>query len=224
MPSPTEFMCWKKAASATAARPRNCVTTPRYASGCWHCERLPLLIFNQRRQLADRGRAATDAVCPPQTHPETRSAAITRAERRPRRIPPRSHRSKPPQARHADPNANADLSNLRRHAAHEHGRDRRSPPPQYFKTDFFNGIAPQPPFAAAPGTGSVGWFSVIRDLPGLGPMRQTRSFTAWSSSAVDSATRCCPNRVGQRLRQPSLRRTGLQNNGCGNYRCRCSTR
>ena len=62
LPSPTEFMCWKKAASATAARPRNCVTTPRYASGCWHCERLPLLIFNQRRQLADRGRAATDAV------------------------------------------------------------------------------------------------------------------------------------------------------------------
>src|SRR5437868_9151409 len=81
-----------------------------------------------------------DAVRPPQTHPETRSAAITRAERRPRRVPPRSHRSKPPQARHADPNANADLSNLRRRAAHEHGRDRRSPPPQYFKTDFFNGI------------------------------------------------------------------------------------
>src|SRR5438046_2068196 len=61
-------------------------------------------------------------------------------KRRPRRIPPRRHRPKPPQARHADPNANADLSNLRRRAAHEHGRDRRSPPPQYFKTDFFNGI------------------------------------------------------------------------------------
>src|SRR5947208_1026681 len=88
---------------------------------------------------AQKGR---DAVRPPQTHPETRSAAITRPERRPRRIPPRRHRPKPPQARHADPNANADLSNLRRRAAHEHGRDRRSPPPQYFKTDFFNGIAP----------------------------------------------------------------------------------
>src|SRR5439155_5571104 len=86
---------------------------------------------------AQKGR---DAVRPPQTHPETRSAAITRPKRRPRRIPPRRHRPKPPQARHADPNANADLSNLRRRAAHEHGRDRRSPPPQYFKTDFFNGI------------------------------------------------------------------------------------
>src|SRR5437773_1341372 len=86
---------------------------------------------------AQKGR---DAVRPPQTHLETRSAAITRPKRRPRRIPPRRHRPKPPQARHADPNANADLSNLRRRAAHEHGRDRRSPPPQYFKTDFFNGI------------------------------------------------------------------------------------
>src|SRR5947208_8026015 len=88
-----------------------------------------------------------DAVRPPQTHPETRSAAITRPERRPRRIPPRRHRPKPPQARHADPNANADLSNLRRRAAHEHGRDRRSPPPQYFKTDFFNGIGQNQPIA-----------------------------------------------------------------------------
>src|SRR5207237_3830546 len=92
---------------------------------------------------AQKGR---DAVRPPQTHLETRSAAITRPKRRPRRIPPRRHRPKPPQARHADPNANADLSNLRRRAAHEHGRDRRSPPPQYFKTDFFNGIAPRRPF------------------------------------------------------------------------------
>src|SRR5213595_645189 len=89
---------------------------------------------------AQKGR---DAVRPPQTHLETRSAAITRPKRRPRRIPPRRHRPKPPQARHADPNANADLSNLRRRAAHEHGRDRRSPPPQYFKTDFFNGIDPK---------------------------------------------------------------------------------
>src|SRR5207237_3499893 len=86
---------------------------------------------------AQKGR---EAARPPQTHRETRSAAITRPKRRPRRSPPRRHRPKPPQARHADPNANADLSNLRRHAAHEHGRDRRSPPPQYFKTDFFNGI------------------------------------------------------------------------------------
>src|SRR5438105_5532991 len=90
---------------------------------------------------AQKGR---DAVRPPQTHLETRSAAITRPKRRPRRIPPRRHRPKPPQARHADPNANADLSNLRRRAAHEHGRDRRSPPPQYFKTDFFNGIGQLP--------------------------------------------------------------------------------
>src|SRR5438874_12579742 len=88
---------------------------------------------------AQKGR---DAVRPPQTHLETRSAAITRPKRRPRRIPPRRHRPKPPQDGHAEPNANADLSNLRRRAAHEHGRDRRSPPPQYFKTDFFNGIAP----------------------------------------------------------------------------------
>src|SRR5437763_14873629 len=93
---------------------------------------------------AQKGR---DAVRPPQTHLETRSAAITRPKRRPRRIPPRRHRPKPPQARHADPNANADLSNLRRRAAHEHGRDRRSPPPQYFKTDFFNGIGQTLPSA-----------------------------------------------------------------------------
>src|SRR5437588_12957305 len=106
-----------------------------------------------------------DAVRPPQTHPETRSAAITRAKRRPRRIPPRSHRSKPPQARHADPNANADLSNLRRHAAHEHGRDRRSPPPQYFKTDFFNGIAPQLPFTELLSMGSFGWKLGVNRLP-----------------------------------------------------------
>src|SRR5947207_13957321 len=91
---------------------------------------------------AQKGR---DAVRPPQTHLETRSAAITRPKRRPRRIPPRRHRPKPPQARHADPNANADLSNLSRRAAHEHSRDRRAPPPQYFKTDFFNGIAPMQP-------------------------------------------------------------------------------
>src|SRR6266513_546474 len=102
---------------------------------------------------AQKGR---DAVRPPQTHLETRSAAITRPKRRPRRIPPRRHRPKPPQARHADPNANADLSNLRRRAAHEHGRDRRSPPPQYFKTDFFNGIAPQPTLTEPAGIGRVG--------------------------------------------------------------------
>src|SRR5947207_4772069 len=94
------------------------------------------------QDLAMSAQKGRDAVRPPQTHLETRSAAITRPKRRPRRIPPRRHRPKPPQARHADPNANADLSNLRRRAAHEHGRDRRSPPPQYFKTDFFNGIAP----------------------------------------------------------------------------------
>src|SRR5207237_10266747 len=94
---------------------------------------------------AQKGR---EAARPPQTHRETRSAAITRPKRRPRRSPPRRHRPKPPQARHADPNANADLSNLRRRAAHEHGRDRRSPPPQYFKTDFFNGIGHHQSFSS----------------------------------------------------------------------------
>src|SRR5438045_4217024 len=97
--------------------------------------------YCQRKKGRDAGR-------PPQTHPEIRSAAITRAERRPRRIPPRRYRPKPPQDRHADPNANADLSNLRRRAAHEHGRDRRSPPPQYFKTDFFNGIGHHQSFSS----------------------------------------------------------------------------
>src|SRR5437868_11731948 len=53
-----------------------------------------------------------DAVRPPQTHPETRSAAITRPERRPRRIPPRRHRPKPPQARQADPGAGAARRDL----------------------------------------------------------------------------------------------------------------
>src|SRR4029077_17886510 len=72
---------------------------------------------------AQKGR---DAVRPPQTHPEARSAAITRAERRPRRGPPRRHRPKPPQARHADPGAGADRSHLRRCGPRRRGRDRRS--------------------------------------------------------------------------------------------------
>ena len=49
-----------------------------------------------------------DAVRPPQAHPEARSPAITRAERRPRRVPPRRHRPEPPEARQADPGAGAD--------------------------------------------------------------------------------------------------------------------
>src|SRR5207248_6472809 len=90
--------------------------------------------------LAPPAQKGRDAVRSPEAHSEARSAPTTRAERRPRQVPPRRDRSEPPQTRQADPNANADLSNLRRRAAHEHGRDRRSPPPQYFKTDFFNGI------------------------------------------------------------------------------------
>src|SRR5437763_15631297 len=79
-------------------------------------------------------------------HPEARPTATARTERRPRRIPPRRHRPKPPQARQADPGAGVDRCDLKRRGAHEHDRDRRFPPPQYFKTDFFNGIAPKPSF------------------------------------------------------------------------------
>src|SRR5438067_7304515 len=43
-------------------------------------------------------------------------------------------------ARQADPGAGVDRCDLKRRGAHEHDRDRRFPPPQYFKTDFFNGI------------------------------------------------------------------------------------
>jgi NAD(P)-dependent dehydrogenase (short-subunit alcohol dehydrogenase family) len=51
-----------------------------------------------------------------------------------RRVPPRGHRPKPPQARHADPGARADRSELRRGVAHRRGRDRRSAPPRLLQT------------------------------------------------------------------------------------------
>src|SRR4030081_3748833 len=67
--------------------------------------------FGRGRTLLDR----RDAVRAPEAYSEARSVAITRTKRRPRRVPPRRHCPKPPQARHADPNANADLSNVKRH-------------------------------------------------------------------------------------------------------------
>src|SRR5690348_1326297 len=33
-------MCWRRAVSATAARPRNCATMSRSATGCWRCRSL----------------------------------------------------------------------------------------------------------------------------------------------------------------------------------------
>src|SRR5437868_11904827 len=95
---------------------------------------------------AQKGR---DAVRPPQTHLETRSAAITRPKRRPRRIPPRRHRPKPPQARHADPGANAERRDLRRRVYHPRPPDRRPRHRDYFKPDFFTAIGATPPLARA---------------------------------------------------------------------------
>ena len=65
--------------------------------------------------LKARTKEGRDAVRAPEAYSEARSVAITRTKRRPRRVPPRRHCPKPPQARHADPNANADLSNVKRH-------------------------------------------------------------------------------------------------------------
>ena len=76
-----------------------------------------------------------DAVRPSQAHPGAPSAAITRTERCTRRIPPRRHRTKPPQAGQAVPGAAADLSNLRRCAFHQRYRDRQ-PSCDYFQPNF----------------------------------------------------------------------------------------
>src|SRR5262249_6301954 len=89
---------------------------------------------------------------PSQTHPQARSAAIARAEWRPRRIPPRRHRPKPPQARQADPSAVANRRELRRRDAY-----RRAPAIRAAtltsKPDFFNGIGHLRPYAAWSPTG-----------------------------------------------------------------------
>ena len=55
------------------------------------------------------------------------------------------HRTKPPQTRHADPGAGADRSDLRRRGAHRRGRPADPHRGDYFKPDFFNGIAPNRP-------------------------------------------------------------------------------
>jgi len=70
------------------------------------------------------------AIRSPQTPPEARSVAITRPERRPRRVPPCGYGPKPQEAGEVDPGASADRSDLRRRGAHRHGRDRQSMPPR----------------------------------------------------------------------------------------------
>src|SRR5215472_7251094 len=70
----------------------------------------------QQRMIATaRAQEGRNAVRTPQTHPEARPAAITRAKWRPRRVPSRRHRPKPSQARQADPSAGG---RVRRRAEH----------------------------------------------------------------------------------------------------------
>ena len=142
--------CWVGSTQAVRWRPvsRIGVALPQNLMQSLSCKPIAPVPKLANRTPLDRGvqdlalsaQKGRDAIRPPQTHPEARSAAITWAERRPRRIPPRRHRPKPPQARQADPGAGVDRCDLKRRGAHEHDRDRRFPPPQYFKTDFFNGI------------------------------------------------------------------------------------
>src|SRR5205085_5096319 len=95
--------------------------------------------------LKARTKEGRDAVRAPEAYSEARSVAITRTKRRPRRVPPRRHCPKPPQARHADPNANADLSNVKRHHRSSAFSRMRHRHRDYLKSDFFNDIRRERP-------------------------------------------------------------------------------
>ena len=92
-------------------RPRCCPKTP--------ARKVPRSIYEGARDMArdfaktDEARnipeatqEGRDAVRAPQAHPASRPAPITRTERRPRRVPSRSHRPEPQEARQTDPDAN----------------------------------------------------------------------------------------------------------------------
>ena len=72
------------------ACPKDPSLHPMRALAIWHATSQDRGV----QHLALSAQKGRDAVRPPQTHPETRSAAIARAEWRPRRIPPRRHRAK----------------------------------------------------------------------------------------------------------------------------------
>ena len=101
------------------------------------------------QDLALSAQKGRDAVRASETHPEARSVAITRAERCPRRVPSRRHRTEPPQARQADPGAGAGRSDLRRQADRWRTRQPRALPPRSLQTRTCSTESPpQRPFSA----------------------------------------------------------------------------
>lgn len=68
--------------------------------------------------LAPRAEQGRDAVRAPKAHPEARSAATTKTERRSRRVPPRSHCPEPSKTRKAHPDAGTPAGMRGRNPAH----------------------------------------------------------------------------------------------------------
>src|SRR5947207_3548722 len=90
--------------------------------------------------LAPPAQKGRDAVRSPQAYSEARSAPTTRAERRPRRVPPRRDRSEPPQTRQADPESLPPLTKKRQQPLLHLGLNPTPGCRDHSKTDFFNGI------------------------------------------------------------------------------------
>ena len=108
------------------------------------------------RQVMGRGHLSTaaqegrDAVRSPQTHPQARSAATERTDRRSRRVPARSHRPEPQEAGEAGP-APEPQASLRSRQDDCDARRQNDMRPIYcaLLTDLFNRIGPMLTQAAA---------------------------------------------------------------------------